>query len=76
MAEEKPNKQQPNTAEALADRATAAYQWWDHLATFHPEDPWWLGGLKLLFRGIGILLLIALSPLLLLVLIVAFLAVL
>lgn len=76
MTNEAPENQKPNAAEAMADKAKAAYQWWDHLATFHPEDPWWLGGLKLLIRGVGILILIILSPLLILGLIVAFLAVL
>ena len=70
--EEKPKN---TPADELAERAKAAYQWWDHLATFHPQDPWWLGGLKLLIRAVGIIVLLALSPLLIIVLIITFLTV-
>lgn len=76
MSSSNPEKKPANAADELADKAKAAYQWWDHLATFHPEDPWWVGGLKILFRFVGVVVLIALSPLILLGLLFAFLAVL
>lgn len=66
----------PTAEAALADKAKAAYAWWDHLATFHPDDPWWLGGLKIGFRAVGVVLLLALSPVIILGILVGFAAVL
>jgi len=37
----------------MADRAKAAYRWWDNLATINAEDPFWLGALKIGFRALG-----------------------
>lgn len=65
----------PARGEELAEKAKAAYQWWDNLATFHADDPLWLGGVKIIIRVIGVLVLLALSPLILLGLFFAFLAV-
>lgn len=65
-----------STGAALADKAKAAYQWWDHLATFHPDDPWWLGGLKMGFRAVGVIVLLVLSPVIILGIMIGFAAVL
>ncbi|WP_020570509.1 hypothetical protein [Neolewinella persica] len=65
----------PSKGEELAEKAQAAYQWWDNLATFHAEDPLWLGAAKIGFRVIGILVLLAMSPLILLGLLLALMAV-
>lgn len=74
-ADEKGTTPRTSAGDELADKAKAAYQWWDNLATFHPEDPFWVGGLKILVRVVGILVLLALSPLILLGFLFAFLAV-
>lgn len=76
MTDQAPEEKAPSAGDQLADKAKAAYQWWDHLATFHPEDPWWLGGLKLVFRAVGIIVLLILSPVILIGIFVAFMAVL
>jgi len=65
----------PSAGEELSTKAVAAYEWWDNLATFHPDDPLWLGGVKFLIRIIGVLVLLALSPLIILGFMFAFLAV-
>jgi hypothetical protein len=65
----------PSKGEELAEQAQAAYRWWDNLATFHAEDPLWLGAAKILFRLVGILVLLAMSPLILLGLLLALMAV-
>lgn len=61
--------------EALADKAKTAYRWWNNLATINAEDPLWLGASKILLRVVGILILLAMSPLIILGLFFAFLAV-
>lgn len=63
------------TGDEIANRAQAAYKWWDDLATLRADDPLWLGALKIGFRVVGIIVLIALSPLILLGLMMAFIAV-
>ncbi len=61
---------------ALADKAAETYKWWNNLATLHPEDPLWVGAGKIGIRLLGILVLLALSPLIILGLVVAFITVL
>lgn len=61
--------------EELAEKAQAAYQWWDNLATLNAEDPLWLGAAKIGARVVGILVLLAMSPFILLGLAMAFIVV-
>lgn len=68
-------KKQPNAGEELADKMKDAYRWWDNLASLNENDPLWLGGIKIIIRIVGILILLAISPFALLAIIVAFLAV-
>lgn len=71
-----PQDDQPEKpGEALAESAKNAYRWWDNLATLNADDPLWLGSAKILLRVMGILILLAMSPLILLGLFFAFLAV-
>lgn len=70
-----PEEKSPSKGEELAEKAQAAYRWWDNLATFHAEDPLWLGGIKILIRVVGILVLLAMSPLIILGLLLALMAV-
>jgi hypothetical protein len=74
-APDTPSKEAPSKGEELAEKAQAAYRWWDNLATFHAEDPLWLGAAKIGFRIIGTLILLAMSPLILLGLLLALMAV-
>ena len=66
----------PSPGAELADKAKAAYRWWDHLATFHPDDPWYLGVAKVGFRAVGVVVLLALSPIIILGILIGFAAVL
>lgn len=61
--------------EQMAERAKEAYRWWDNLATLHPEDPFLVGAAKIGVRVVGIIVLLALSPLILLGLAMALVAV-
>lgn len=65
----------PTPGDQLAEKTKAAYRWWDNLATINAEDPLWLGAIKIGFRLLGILVLIAISPLILLGFFFVFLAV-
>lgn len=74
-APDTPEEEASSKGEELAEKAQAAYRWWDNLATFHAEDPFWLGAAKILFRLVGILVLLAMSPLIILGLLLALMAV-
>ena len=60
--------------EQLSGKVKETYEWWNNLATIHPEDPFWVGGLKILARLVGILVLLVLSPLIIMGFIMAFIA--
>lgn len=75
---EKPNTGETpkaKTGEAVADKVKGAYQWWDNLATLNAEDPIWVSALKVGVRVIGVIVLIAISPLAILGLIMGLMAV-
>ncbi|THH40512.1 hypothetical protein [Neolewinella litorea] len=65
-----------SATKALTDRAAETYQWWDNLATINAEDPFLVGAVKIGVRLLGVVILLALSPVILLGIIIAFLAVL
>jgi hypothetical protein len=69
------NNEPEKPAEALAQKAKSAYKWWDNLSTINAEDPLWVGAVKILARVVGILVLLAMSPLILLGLLLAFIVV-
>ena len=72
---DRPSQESDATAappEQLADKVKETYQWWDNLATINAEDPFWVGALKIGARLIGILILLALSPLIILGFLMAF----
>lgn len=58
----------------LLDKTAETYEWWNRLSTINADDPIWLNFLKIGFRIIGILFLIAISPLVLLGIFFAFIA--
>ena len=45
-----------------SNAATNAYQWWDNISRLDADDPIGLMALKILVRVLGIIVLIALSP--------------
>ncbi|WP_116107571.1 hypothetical protein [Lewinella sp. IMCC34191] len=63
-------------AVSLKDKAAETYRWWDNLATINAEDPFWVGAAKIGVRLLGVIVLLALSPVIILGLIIAFFAVL
>ncbi|TXF86025.1 hypothetical protein FUA23_20020 [Neolewinella aurantiaca] len=76
MSDSTPPKNEPEKpGDALAEKAKSAYQWWDNLATLNADDPLWMGALKIGVRVLGVLILLALSPLILLGVMLAFIAV-
>ncbi|MEM6395287.1 MAG: hypothetical protein AAF741_03000 [Bacteroidota bacterium] len=60
------SKPEQSKSPAVGDRIKKTYDWWDNIASWHPEDPWYLIGAKIGVRILGIAILIALSPLILL----------
>ena len=77
MLRQRPNDEsQPDTKSdnKMINKATETYEWWNNLATLNPEDSIGLSILKIGFRIIGIIVLIALSPMVLVAIIVAFMA--
>jgi hypothetical protein len=68
-------EKQAKPGEEMAEKAQAAYRWWDDLARLNADDPVWLMLAKLSVRVVGILVLLALSPFILLGLLLAFAAV-
>jgi len=66
-----PNK----PVEQISEKAQAAYRWWDDLARLNSEDPVLVMLGKLGIRVIGIIVLLAMSPLILLGLALAFIVV-
>ena len=54
------------TKNGILEKTANTFKWWNNLSTLNAEDPFWIGGLKILVRLFGILILLALSPLVLL----------
>lgn len=71
-SEEKPSSQ---PAAPLGGKAKEAYDRWDNWATLNADDPFLVGVAKIGIRVVGILVLIALSPLILLGFLMAFIVV-
>ncbi|OAV44198.1 hypothetical protein [Lewinella sp. 4G2] len=61
-------------ADAMAGKVKETYEWWNNLATINEEDPLWVGAAKIGVRLFGILILLALSPLILVGFLMAFIA--
>ena len=56
----------------VLEKTTAAYKWWNRLATLNADDPVWLSVMKITVRIIGILIFLALSPFMILGLLLGF----
>lgn len=79
MEKESPKRSEEKNkkvGDAMLDKATETYKWWNNLATLNKEDSIPLSMLKISIRIVGIVVLIALSPIALLAVFIAFLTVL
>jgi hypothetical protein len=73
---EAPPEEPLESGNKVADKAVETYKWWNNLATINAEDPFLVGAAKIGIRLLGIIVLLALSPLIILGLVVAFITVL
>lgn len=67
---EKEQNNKPSTSDKMMDKAADSLNWWNKAATINEDDSIWVGFTKIIIRIIGILLLIAISPFVILGLIV------
>lgn len=70
-----PDSSEPGTPESpttIMGKTAATYQWWNNLSTINAQDPILVSILKIGFRVLGILILIAISPLVILGVLFAF----
>ncbi len=66
----------PKIGDQMLGKATETYKWWNKLATLNKEDSIPLTLAKISIRVVGIIVLIAISPIALLALLIAVMAVL
>lgn len=69
-------KKKQKVSDQMLNKASATYKWWNNLATLNKEDSIPLSMAKISIRVVGIIVLIAISPIALLALLIAFMAVL
>lgn len=62
--------QKVSTTDKMMDKAADRLNWWNRAATINEDDSIWVGFTKIILRIIGILFLIAISPFVILGLIV------
>jgi len=70
------SKSNKDAVNILMDKATDSYKWWDNLATFNKEDSMGMTIFKISIRGVGVIVMLLLSPFAIVALMVAFMAVL
>lgn len=77
MQEENTNNEEESKKPSgvLVDKATETFKWWNNLATLNEEDSIGMSLLKISFRIIGIIVIVAISPIAFIMLIIAFMAV-
>lgn len=66
-----PEKKEKPT-DIMMDKAADTFNWWNKMATLQEDDPIYIGFFKIMLRVIGIAFMIAISPLVILGLVVAF----
>ena len=72
--EETPKSSQ-KTTDLMLDKSMDAFKWWNNLATLNKEDSIPMSLVKIGVRIVGIIVLIAISPIAIVALIIAFMAV-
>jgi len=79
MENPSPNNEEDNSPkkvnDQMVDKAAATFKWWNNLATLNKEDSVSMSLVKISIRIIGIVILIAISPIAIISLIIAFMAV-
>lgn len=73
MKPDTPDKK-PGTTDKMMDAAAERLKWWNRAATINPDDPVWVMVIKIGIRIIGILFLLAISPFVIIGLILGILA--
>lgn len=69
-----PKDKKQNTSDKMLDKAADTLNWWNRLASINADDPFWVGLIKIGIRIIGILIMLAISPFVILGLILGFIA--
>jgi uncharacterized membrane protein len=59
---EKKREEKPSASDKIMDKAADKLNWWNRAATINEDDSMWVGFTKIVIRIIGIILLIAISP--------------
>ena len=67
--------QKKKVGDLMVNKATETFKWWNNLTTLNQEDSTRMSLLKIGFRIIGIVVMIAISPIAILAVFIAFLAV-
>ncbi len=79
MENPSPNNEEDNhpkkVSDQMVDKAAATFKWWNNLATLNKEDSLSMSLVKISIRIVGIVILIAISPIAIIALIIAFMAV-
>jgi len=83
MKDEKTNKNQEENStsnqkatDVVLDKSMEAFKWWNNLATLNKEDSIPMSMVKIGIRIVGVIVLIALSPIAIIAVMIAFLTVL
>jgi len=69
-AEKNQPEKKPGATDKVLGKATSTYNWWNELATIQEDDSFIEGFFKVLIRVLGFLVLLAISPLVILGLVV------
>ena len=79
MENESPNKNQKDApkkvSDQMVDKGLETFKWWNNLATLNKEDSIPMSLVKISIRIVGVIVLIAISPIAIIALIIAFMAV-
>lgn len=70
-----PNKSGKKMSDQMVDKGIETFKWWNNLATLNKEDSVGMSLVKIAVRIVGILVMIAISPIAIIALIIAFMAV-
>ncbi len=70
-----PKEVPKKVSDQMVDKGLATFKWWNNLATLNKEDSIAMSLVKISIRIVGIIILIAISPIAIIALIIAFMAV-
>lgn len=72
--ENDPSDENQGVSDKMLDKAATTLNWWNRAASINADDPFWVGVIKIGIRIIGILILLAISPFVIIGLILGFIA--